>query len=140
MIEINNLTRSAVDKKFFLAVAKKVLAGENRGTERLSIAFVAPQEMQKLNGKYRRKNKPTDVLALEKVSDFKDEMSEVILCPAQIREKNQDSPLSQKKLMAKTLVHGVLHVLGYDHERSAKEAGRMEEKEAYYFKKISRLK
>ena len=76
MIEINNLTNFAVDKKFFLGVAKSVLKGENRGMESLSIAFVAPKEMQKLNKKYRGKDKPTDVLSFEKISDFKDVLSE----------------------------------------------------------------
>ena len=40
MIEINNLTNFAVDKKFFIGVAKKVLKGENREKENISIAFV----------------------------------------------------------------------------------------------------
>lgn len=136
MIEINNLTSFAVDKTFFSGVAKKVLTGENKRTENVSIAFVALEEIQELNKKYRKKDKPTDVLSFEKVSDFKDEYSEVIICPQIVKEKTRNSPLSLKKELAKVLIHGLLHNLGYDHEISEKEAVRMEEKERYYFSKI----
>ncbi len=63
MIGINNLTSFAVDKKFFTGVAKKVLKGENRERENLSIVFVSLKEIKKLNKKYRNKNHPTDVLS-----------------------------------------------------------------------------
>ncbi len=136
MIEINNLTNFVVDKKFFLGVAKKVLKGENKQIENVSIAFVSPQEIQKLNKKYRKKDKPTDVLSFEKISDFKDEACEVIICPWQVRENAKESTLSLKKELAKVLIHGILHTLGYDHEISQKEEDRMEEKEKLYFEKL----
>ena len=136
MIEINNLTNFVVDKKFFLGVAKKVLKGENKGTEHVSIAFVTPVEMQKLNKNYRKKDKTTDVLSFEKVSHFKDEFSEVVICPAVVQEQSKDSQLSLKKELAKTLIHGILHLLGYDHERSKAEEERMFIKQEFYLSKI----
>ena len=136
MIEINNLTNFVVDKTFFTGVAKKVLKGENKGIEHVSIAFVSPNEIQKLNKKYRKKDKPTDVLSFEKVSDFKDECSEIIICPAVVRENAKESKLSLKKELAKIMIHGLLHALGYDHEASEKESLEMEAKEGKYFSKI----
>ncbi len=136
MIEINNLTNFAVDKKFFLGVAKKVLKGENKGTENISIAFVSPKEMQMLNKKYRKKDKPTDVLSFQKVSDFKDECSEVVLCPFIIRQETQSSLLPLKKEMANMLIHGILHVIGYDHELSEADEDAMFKKQAHYLSKI----
>src|SRR3989338_918177 len=136
MIEVNNLTNFAVDKTFFKGVAKKVLKGENKVMENISIAFVSPNEIQLLNKKYRKKDKPTDVLSFEGVTNFKGECAEVILCPHVIRENTRTSKLPLKKEVAKMLIHGILHVLGYDHERGGKEVERMEEKEKYYFKKI----
>lgn len=136
MIEINNLTKFPVDKTFFSGVAKIVLKGENKGMENLSIAFVSPEEIHKLNKQYRNKDKPTDVLSFEKVSDFKEECSEVVICPVVVREKYNDSELTQKEKLAKVLIHGILHTLGYDHELSTAEEQRMQEKEDYYFSKI----
>ncbi len=136
MIEINNLTNFAVDKAFFLGVAKKVLKGENRLKENVSVAFVNSAEIQKLNKQYRHKDQPTDVLSFEKISDFKDECSEVILCPEYIKEKTQDSNRSLKKEMAYMLIHGLLHVLGYDHEISKIDEEKMFVKQEAYFLKV----
>ncbi|MEI7425156.1 MAG: hypothetical protein WCK10_03495, partial [Candidatus Staskawiczbacteria bacterium] len=61
MIEINNLTNvllsNTVDKKSFSQVAKKVLLGENRITETISLALVNKEEIKKLNKEFRKKNK-----------------------------------------------------------------------------------
>ena len=128
MIEINNLTNFTVDKKFFLGVAKKVLKGENKERENISIAFVSSAEIKKLNKKYRKKNKPTDVLSFGRVLGFKSNLAEVVICP-EIVKKNGDE-------LAKMLVHGILHILGYDHEKSEKKAIEMEKKQDYYLSKI----
>jgi len=136
MIEINNLTNFAMDKAFFAGVAKKVLKGENKQKENVSVAFVSPAEIQKLNKKYRRKDRPTDVLSFERVSGFKEEFSEVVICPAIVREESKDSKLPLKKELAKMVIHGILHNLGYDHERSKKEEQVMFEKQEKYFSKV----
>lgn len=120
MIEINNLTNFDIDKKLFTGIAKKVLLGENKGTIAISIAFVAKSEMQKLNKKFRGKDKPTDVLSFEGIN-------EVVICPEAVKENKE---------MLKVLIHGILHLCGYDHEKSKKEAERMEKREEKYLKFI----
>lgn len=136
MIEINNLTKFALNKTFFIGVAKKVLKGENRLKENVSIAFVSPTEIHKLNKQYRKKDKPTDVLSFEKTSDFKEECSEVIICPLVVRENAKESKLSFKKELSKVLIHGILHNFGYDHEQSEEEAEKMFQKQDYYLSKV----
>ena len=135
MIEINNLSDFTVDKKFFLGVAKKVLKGENKELESLSIAFVSIKEIRKVNKKYRKKDKTTDVLSFEKKGDFKEDFLEVVICPQIVREKTLNSDLNFKQELAKALIHGILHSIGYDHERSAIDADIMENREKYYFEK-----
>ena len=120
MIEINNLTNFAVDKKFLTGVAKKVLKGENKETHALSLAFITKPEMQELNKKHRGKNEPTDVLSFEGIN-------EIVICPEMVKEKGED--------IMKVFTHGILHLLGYDHERSEKNAEEMEEKENFYLNK-----
>ncbi len=136
MIEINNLTNFAVDKTFFTGVAKKVLKGENKERENVSVAFVSLAEIQKLNKKYRKKDKPTDVLSFEKISNFKEEFSEVVICPAVVRDMTKDSKLPLKKELAKMVIHGILHNFGYDHELSKSEEEKMFKKQDYYMKKL----
>lgn len=126
MIEINNLTSFAVDKKLFTAIAKKVLISENKETKTLSLAFVSKEEIKKLNKKFRGKNKPTDVLSFE-LSE-KDYLGEIIICPEIVKEKKED--------MRQVFIHGILHILGYDHEKSEKEATEMKAKEEKYLSKL----
>lgn len=124
-IEINNLTKFKIDKKSFAQVAKIILSGENKETRTVSLAFVSKAEMQKLNKKFRSKNKPTDVLSFG-------DINEVVICPEVVDGKKED--------ITKVFIHGILHLLGYDHEASEKKAKEMENKEAEYFLKIKSLK
>lgn len=126
MIEINNLTSFTADKKLFTAIAKKVLSGENKQTETLSLAFIGKEEIKKLNKKFRGKNKPTDVLSFE-LSE-KGYLGEIVICPEIVKEKKED--------IRQVFIHGILHLLGYDHEKSEKEAREMEAKEEFYLNKI----
>jgi probable rRNA maturation factor len=140
MIEINNLTKFAVDKKSFSQVAKKVLKGENRGTETLSLAFVGKEEIKRLNKKFRKKNKPTDVLSFE-MKDGKF-LGEVVICPEMVKpdesQRHSDGPatIPAERDLVRVFVHGILHLCGYDHEKSEKEAEVMEEKEKKYLAKF----
>ena len=124
MLEINNLTNFCLDNKLFTGIAKKVLKGENRERENISIAFVSSAEIKKSNQKYRKKNKPTDVLSFK--LDEKDCLGEIVICP-EVVKKNGDK-------IAEMLVHGILHLLGYDHEKSKKETEIMELKQDKYLK------
>ncbi|MDP2910191.1 MAG: rRNA maturation RNase YbeY [bacterium] len=113
MIEINNLTGRKIDEKFLKGLAKKVLKGENREETDLSIAFVDKKRIKELNKKYREKDKVTDVLS------FGEELNEVVICPAAVKNKKE---------LAEVLIHGILHILGYEHGES------MEKKQIYYLK------
>ena len=145
MIEINNLTGLAVDKKFFTGVAKIVLKGENKEKKNLSVAFVGKEEIKKINKKYRNKNHPTDVLSFGQVLSFKPQifgkdLGEVVICLEVVKENAKKYFTLQagglKKELAKVLIHGILHLLGYDHEKTKKEAIKMEEREKYYLQRL----
>jgi len=134
MIEINNLTDFPIDNKLFSTVAKKVLSGENRETETLSLAFVDGQEIKKLNKKFRDKNEATDVLSF----DIKEEgyLGEIVICPEIVKENAiEDGALPEKELF-KVFIHGILHLCGYDHEKSEKEAEVMKMLQEKYLSEI----
>jgi len=121
-LDINNLTKFKINKKSFTQVAKIVLSGENRERESLSLAFVSKAEMQNLNKTYRGKDKATDVLAFCGIN-------EVVICPEVVKKSEED--------MTKVFIHGILHLLGYEHEGSVKKTNEMKKKEAEYFFRIS---
>ena len=137
MIEINNLTTSRVDEDFLKKTAKMVLEGEHPSKGRvpeeanLSIALVGQGRMRELNKKYRKKNRVTDVLAFP-YSDS----GEVIVCLKEVKKNAKKYDTTFEKELSKVLIHGILHLLGYNHEKSEVQAKKMEEKENYYLEKL----
>jgi len=121
MIEVNNLTTNKIDKQFLIGLAKKVLQGEDKKTE-LSIVLVGPARIRELNKKYRRKNKATDVLSFQY-----GDSGEVVICLREIKKNAGKFKSTFKKELARVLIHGILHILGYSHTT-------MKNKEAYYLK------
>ncbi|HOW12764.1 MAG TPA: rRNA maturation RNase YbeY [Candidatus Pacearchaeota archaeon] len=134
MIEINNLTDFKIDKKFFRNIAQKILLEENKKNKTFSVAFLSKDDIKKLNKKFRNKNKPTDILSF-KIEEG-DYLGEIIICPEIVKENAKIYKESFKNEMKNIFIHGVLHLLDYEHEKSRKEAKIMEEKQQYYFKKI----
>jgi len=134
MVSIKNLTKTPIDKKLFAQVAKIVLKGENIGTgEILSVIFVTEGKIQELNKKYRKKNKPTDVLSF--IGD--EGLGEIVICLKQVKKNSIEFKSDFKKESAFVLIHGILHLLGYDHEGTKKEAEKMQNREKLYLSKIS---
>lgn len=133
MIEIRNLTKERINKKFLRKVAQIVVRGEKEKLD-ISIAIMSPKEIQFLNRRYRKKNSSTDVLSFGY-----DDLGEIVLCPSVIKKYAKNSKLTFKNNLSSTLIHGVLHLLGYDHEKSKQEAIVMENKQNFYLNRISSL-
>ena len=128
MIEINNLTKFKFNKKILEKLAEKILTGERKAKADLSVVFIGPAEIQKLNKKYRKKNLPTDVLSF----NYGDS-GEVVICPQVVKQNAKKYGETFEKETVRVLTHGILHVLGYDHE---KKDGKMIKKQEYYLKKL----
>lgn len=107
----------------------------------LSIAFISKKEMTELNERFRNKKGPTDVLSfpIDSLEDAEDSeepiaLGDVIISPevAELQAKKyRTSLISEMELL---LVHGVLHLLGYDHIEDG-DAQEMESLEAELLKK-----
>jgi probable rRNA maturation factor len=129
MIGINNLTTIQIKEEFLRKVAKKVLEEENKEEADLSIALVGPGRIRALNKKYRKKNRVTDVLAF-----LGNGLGEIVICLRQIKKNAKRFSSTFEKELARVLIHGILHLLGYNHEKTEKEAQKMREKEDYYLR------
>lgn len=134
MIEINNLTTSKIDENFVKGVAKKVLKEENKKEKKkeidLSIAFIGEARMRKLNKKYRGRNRVTDILS------FGQGLNEIVICLREVKKNAKRFKSTFKKELARVLIHGILHILGYEHEKNEAEAERMKGHEKYYLSQI----
>ena len=135
------IVRRAAGRKFSSArikqVARAILQLVGQPEAELSLALIGNAEMRKLNAKYRHKDYPTDVLSFPAANNLPagaQLLGDVVIsldkAAEQARERQR--PLDQE--VTTLLIHGVVHLLGYDHERSAKDARIMTRVE----KKIAR--
>jgi probable rRNA maturation factor len=111
-----------VDREGLVALAESVLRGEGAAAAELSVSFVGEEEMADLHERYLGEPGPTDVLAfsLDEVDeDGTRVLGDVVICPAVAARNNPADPASELRLL---LVHGVLHLLGHDHEREDERA------------------
>ena len=129
MIEINNLTTVSVDEEFLKKIAEKVLKGEKQENKDLSIALVGQGRIRELNKKYRGKNRVTDVLAFPNKNLG---LGEIVVCLREVKKNAKRYNSTFEKELARVLIHGILHLLGYNHEKNTIEAKKMKEKEEYY--------
>lgn len=107
------------------SVALKILQLVEQGESELSIGLIGNAEMRKLNAKFRKKDYPTDVLSFpapEELPGVARLLGDVIISVDKARQQAKERRRSLDEEIVTLLIHGVLHLLGYDHERSAKDA------------------
>jgi len=121
------LTTVSADEEFLKKVVEKVLESENKNKD-LSIALVGQGRIRELNKKYRGKNRVTDVLAF----GDKDGLGEIVICLREVKKNAKRFDSNFETELAKVLIHGILHLLGQDHEKNEIAAKKMEEKQNYY--------
>jgi probable rRNA maturation factor len=115
-----------------LHVANRILAEMGEPSAELSVTFVGDRRMRTLNRQYRKQDRTTDVLAFA-VREGPLVQSAllgdvVVSMPTAIRQaKTAKRSLDEELIIL--LIHGILHLFGYDHERNEQEAHRMRRKE-----------
>ncbi len=119
----NTVPKSGIDARAVKRVASQLLAAVGRADASLSISFVGDVAIARLNARHRGKNTPTDVLSFPLDPDPRMPGEEllgdiVISVPTAMRQAAQyDAPLQRE--IERLLIHGLLHVLGHDHEEAA---------------------
>jgi len=140
MLFINNLTKNKIDRKFLHSVEKKaaenVFGSSKAKKTEIDLAIVGERRMQKLNYRWRGKDKTTDVLSFgndnkEKTfgfiaaPDHIRHLGEIFICRSVALRQARRYGCSLNEEMARLLVHGILHLAGYDHEKEEKEKKKM---------------
>lgn len=124
-------------------LAKAVL--EMEGVQGAAVvAFVDEEAMIRLNGRYRGLEEATDVLAFRYADDeagwpdreASSDLGEVIVCLAVVRRYADEERGAASRQLGWTLIHGVLHLVGYDHER---DDGQMRGREQELLTRLGHL-
>ena len=121
MIEVSNKTKSKIELKTVIKTAERFLQVYKKKRYELSIVFVGDRVIRKLNNNYRKIDKITDILTFEGEELF---LGEIIIDYQQIKRQSKKFSGSVKKELIFILVHGLLHLIGYD-DKTEKDRERM---------------
>jgi probable rRNA maturation factor len=124
-----DLTRRGAGKRYparaVKSLALEILRLLNCEQTELSLALVGDSEIRKLNAKYREKDYATDVLsfpAAETLPGPLPLLGDVVISVDKARAQAKERGRTLKEELTTLLIHGIMHLLGYDHERSARDA------------------
>jgi probable rRNA maturation factor len=128
---ISNRQSTPIDHDALVGLARDTLRGEGVERAELSVSFVDEAEMADLHVRFMGEEGPTDVLSFP--LDDVDELGvrllgDVVIAPTVAARNHPDDPEAELRLL---LVHGILHVLGYDHEEEAERAEMWARQERY---------
>lgn len=91
----------------------------------LVIAFLDEDEARKLNKTYRGKNYATDVLSFSADASDPNSLGELVICPTVISRQAREHRILVREELGYMVLHGFLHLLGYDHETNERDARKM---------------
>lgn len=115
-----------------MRAAQAVLRAVGEPRAELSLELVGDGRMRRLNQIYRGNNRTTDVLAFamrEAPSPCRRLLGDIVISVPTAMRQAKEAGRSLNEELASLLVHGVLHLCGYDHEKSKREALRMKRRE-----------
>ena len=110
----------------------------------LSVALVGDGEMHELNSRYRSVDRPTDVLAFALregtgANLHPGVLGDVIISLDTAARQAAERRVAPSEEVRTLLAHGILHLLGYDHERSPAEARRMFAKQRWLIERVEEV-
>ena len=139
MIEvINNQRKIKINRQIFVKFAESLISHipeiENRP---FTVAFVSDKKMQSLNSQFRGKDKTTDVLSFSFEADEFEPMSEppavaggflgdIVISAEQAQRQAAENNFDLETEIKQLILHGVLHLCGYDHENDDGEMNARE--------------
>ena len=125
MIEVvNRQRRVKVDTGAWASFATKALDAIGKSGSSATIAFVSDSNIRKLNQQFRGIDKATDVLSFP--ADEPDNLGDVAVSVETAARQAKENRLSFDNEIAQLILHGLLHLSGYDHETDNGEMNRFE--------------
>jgi probable rRNA maturation factor len=125
MVEIvNRQRRVKVDPDAWTTFAEKALDAIGNSGSSATIAFVSDRNIRKLNQQFRGINKPTDVLSFP--ADEPDNLGDVAISVETAAKQAKENGLQFDDEIAQLILHGLLHLSGFDHETDNGEMNRIE--------------
>jgi rRNA maturation RNase YbeY len=141
-ISMQNRQRTyPVNRRNILKWARQILSLQKLHDAEMGIILVNDRQIRIYNREYRKKDRSTDVLSFPMREGVGGALHPHFLGDVMISlERSAEEAVlyrrSRREQLLILLIHGTLHLLGYDHERSRKEERRMQRRERFLFKRI----
>ncbi len=146
-VMVQNFSKTRVSNEFIAKLMKQMRkyflrhlpAPERRQLKlarELIVVFVDDKQMRSLNREYRKRDYVTDILSFE--SEDKSSLGELVLSVKKVKSQARLHRLTVNEELSYLLIHGVLHLLGFDHEKSKKAAKKMFQLQDEAFESLSR--
>ncbi len=131
-----------ITKKFVKETVEKILKELNLDNVEISITLTDNETIKNINREWRGKDRPTDVLSFPLDIDFPlgykyRPLGDVVISLPFAKKQSEEIGLSYREEILRLLIHGILHLLGYDHEKSEEEAKKMFSIQEKIFSKLS---
>jgi probable rRNA maturation factor len=128
---INNQRKIKIEQRLFQGFAEtaahQIAETENKS---FNVAFVSDRKMRELNNDFRGKNTTTDVLSFPfEADEFElnaDFLGDIVISVEQAARQADENGLTFETEIKQLILHGVLHLCGYDHETDKGEMNRRE--------------
>jgi probable rRNA maturation factor len=131
-IEILNRQRAyKIDRQAWSDFAQRALGTVAHSTQAATVVFVSDAAIKKLNRQFRGKNYSTDVLSFPtEAEQFESEnqssLGEIVISAERAAAQAKHNGLTFNNEVQQLILHGLLHLCGYDHETDKGEMNRLE--------------
>jgi len=128
MIELDNRTSLEVDEVFLSTIASEFTDKE------IELIITTNEEIKEINKEYRSIDKDTDVLSFPYEDMPMSPLGSIVISSSHVKSKAEELGHKSSDELALLFIHGLLHLLGFDHEV---DNGEMREEEAKLIKKFN---
>lgn len=127
MIEVVNRQRKGpIDTAHWQSFSERALKSIRKDEHDATIAFVSDRQIKDLNKRYRNFEKPTDVLSFPAEDETGANLGDIAISLERAEVQAQENGLTLENEIAQLILHGLLHLCGYDHETDDGQMNRME--------------
>ena len=141
-VDLHRRVRAWAPPRRELAVWADTALGRRAAGREIGVSVVGPAESRRLNAQFRGRDKPTNVLSFPvaelpapAAGDEPRPLGDLVICPQVLRAEAREQKKSLRAHWAHLVVHGSLHLIGYDHERDS-DADRMERREIAVLRRL----
>lgn len=131
-----------ITKSFIKDITNKILNELNLDKVEIGITLTDNKTIQELNKQWRNKDKPTDVLSFpidEKPPAYRYRiLGDIVISLPFAKKQAEEIGFTYKEEVLRLLTHGILHLLGYDHETSEEDAKIMFDLQDKIFEKVAK--